>query len=132
MNKPEFTGTPMPKDEPLAPNPPAGAIVDYAFPANFTGDGADRDLRSVRGVGETVRQRGSAKAARPLEATGRPRMGDTRAAACSATPGHHRFVWDLHYAKPAGIEGEQELESGPLPASIPSSSRPRGTRSGSR
>ena len=28
-----FTGTPMPKDEPLAANPPDGALIDYALPA---------------------------------------------------------------------------------------------------
>ena len=32
-NEPAFTGTPMPKDEPLAPNPPLGAMIDYASPA---------------------------------------------------------------------------------------------------
>ena len=33
VNEPAFTGTPMPKDEPLAPNPPLGAMIDYALPA---------------------------------------------------------------------------------------------------
>src|SRR5207249_1470807 len=33
LNEPSFTGTPMPKDEPLAPNPPLGAMIDYALPA---------------------------------------------------------------------------------------------------
>ncbi|MDE2257266.1 MAG: hypothetical protein KGK05_05840, partial [Xanthomonadaceae bacterium] len=28
---PEFTGTPMPKDEPMAPNPPLGAYLDYTL-----------------------------------------------------------------------------------------------------
>src|SRR5439155_2277925 len=28
-----FTGTPMPKDEPTAPNPPAGARIDYVLSA---------------------------------------------------------------------------------------------------
>ena len=32
LNEPGFTGTPMPKDEPLALNPPAGAMIDYALP----------------------------------------------------------------------------------------------------
>src|SRR5208337_1443117 len=29
----QFTGTPMPKDEPMAPNPPDGAVIDYVLPA---------------------------------------------------------------------------------------------------
>src|SRR5947209_3308359 len=32
-----FTGTPMPKDEPMAANPPAGAAVDYVVGAATTG-----------------------------------------------------------------------------------------------
>ena len=32
-----FTGTPMPKDEPLAANPPDGAVIDYALPAAAAG-----------------------------------------------------------------------------------------------
>ena len=31
LNEPGFTGTPMPKDEPLAPNPPLGAMIDYSI-----------------------------------------------------------------------------------------------------
>ena len=32
-----FNGTPMPKDEPLAPNPPDGAFIDYVLPAHVNG-----------------------------------------------------------------------------------------------
>ena len=27
-----------------------------------------------------------------------------------ATPGHHRFVWDLHYAKPTGLKDDDRLD----------------------
>src|SRR5438128_7678884 len=37
VNEPNFTGTPMPKDEPLAPNPPLGAMIDYSVAAPATG-----------------------------------------------------------------------------------------------
>ena len=36
VNEPNFTGTPMPKDEPLAPNPPLGAMIDYSVAAPVT------------------------------------------------------------------------------------------------
>jgi len=32
-----FTGTPMPKDEPMAANPPDGAAIDYVLPADGKG-----------------------------------------------------------------------------------------------
>src|SRR5205814_604286 len=32
-----FTGTPMPKDEAMAPNPPDGASIDYVLPAQLRG-----------------------------------------------------------------------------------------------
>ena len=110
----------MPKDEPLAPNPPVGAMIDYSASGNAAG--RCRSRSTIR-PGALVNRFGSAticQSRSTSQAPGRPRMGVTRAAAAS-TPGHHRFVWDLHYAKPAGIEGEQEPESGPLPAIIPSS-----------
>ena len=37
VNEPNFTGTPMPKDEPLAPNPPLGAMIDYSVAAPVSG-----------------------------------------------------------------------------------------------
>jgi hypothetical protein len=37
MRSASFTGTPMPKDEPMAPNPPDGAAIDYVLPASVNG-----------------------------------------------------------------------------------------------
>src|SRR5256885_16521741 len=42
----------------------------------------------------------------------------------AATPGHHRFVWDLHYARPSGFTERT--------ASPAFGRRPAGTRSKSR
>src|SRR5205085_11768966 len=33
LHEPSFVGTPMPRDEPLAPNPPFGAMIDYSLAA---------------------------------------------------------------------------------------------------
>ena len=108
VNEPEFTGTPMPKDEPLAANPPAGAIVDYALPANFTGT---VQIAIYDPSGALVKRFGSADLPKPLDLSKLPVAPEwaTPVQPPAATPGHHRFVWDLHYAKPAGIEGEQEF-----------------------
>ena len=37
VNEPDFTGTPLPKDEPMAPNPPLGAYIDYNLAARPSG-----------------------------------------------------------------------------------------------
>ena len=104
LHPPAFTGTPMPKDEPLAPNPPDGAIIDYqlasasAQPLEITIQDSD---------GHPVRHFSSAD---PAPA---PDPAKTDAAPewllppppPAATPGSHRFVWDLHYPAPAALAG---------------------------
>jgi photosystem II stability/assembly factor-like uncharacterized protein len=108
VNEPQFTGTPMPKDEPLAPNPPLGAMIDYVFGAargpvvirildasgavvsSFSSD--DKVPPDVAQVDQAWRE--TASVAPEWVIVPRPPL---------ATPGHHRFVWDLHYARPAGF-----------------------------
>ena len=58
-----FTGTPMPKDEPLAPNPPLGAMIDYALPA---GSRCRRD-RNLRSGGGLVNRFSSADPVKPID-----------------------------------------------------------------
>ena len=43
-----FTGTPMPKDEPLAANPPDGAIARLCFAGEYQGTGDAHHLRCRR------------------------------------------------------------------------------------
>jgi hypothetical protein len=105
LNEPAFTGTPMPKDEPLAPNPPLGAMIDYALPATVAGP---VDITIYDAAGVVVNRFSSTDPVKPIDlaklevapewvVSPKPPL---------ATPGHHRFVWDLHYAKPAGLEEE--------------------------
>ena len=95
-----FTGTPMPKDEPLAANPPDGAIIDYALPAAAAGPVT---LTILDAHDNTVRRFSSTDikdVARPVQARVRARMG-------AATRGA------LHHARDASFRlGSALLERG--------------------
>ena len=108
-----FTGTPMPKDEPLAANPVPGAYIDYAL--NAPASGAIRlTISDVRGAlvrafssNDKPQQPDLAKIEIAPEWIVPPEPLASRA-------GTHRFVWDLHYAPQAGLapEDPSEEESG--------------------
>jgi photosystem II stability/assembly factor-like uncharacterized protein len=104
VHPPGFTGTPMPKDEPMAPNPPNGAIIDYALgdappgPVDITiFDAQNNEVRHFRSTDKVTLPNPAKDAVAPewVEVAHPP----------SATPGAHRFVWDLHYDKPAILTG---------------------------
>ena len=103
IHAPDFTGTPMPKDEPLASNPPFGATIDYALARGRHGP---VEITIIDSSGAVVRRFRSADPVKPLDLatlTIAPEWVE-REMPPAATPGHHRFVWDLHYAQPAGLE----------------------------
>jgi photosystem II stability/assembly factor-like uncharacterized protein len=105
VNEPSFTGTPMPKDEPIAPNPPLGALVDYALPPTTSGP---VQIAVYDEAGSLVSRFSSTDPVKPQDLsklTVAPEWSVTPQPPL-ATPGHHRFVWDLHYAKPAGLKDE--------------------------
>lgn len=91
-------GTPMPRDEPLAENPPSGALIDYY-------------LRSTSGIvtleildpaGEVVRRYSSDDkfpAVNP-ETLNIPSFWVRRQEPLSAAPGMHRWIWDLRPTAP--------------------------------
>jgi photosystem II stability/assembly factor-like uncharacterized protein len=97
-----FTGTPMPKDEAAAPNPPAGAFLDYRLgrPAKSV----TLEIRDERG--DLVRSYASGDLAAPAAPAPAPDLGTLRIApewdppppALSTAPGLHRFPWPLRYA----------------------------------
>lgn len=104
-----FTGTPFPKDEPMAANPPDGAMIDYALPAGVKGavtltvfDAQGKPVRSFSSA-EPVTKPDPAKLAVAPEWVPAPMR-------LSTTPGMHRFVWDLHYPSqlPAEPDSPQE------------------------
>ncbi|HEV2105166.1 MAG TPA: hypothetical protein VGU27_05495 [Candidatus Eisenbacteria bacterium] len=101
-----FTGTPMPKDEPIAPDPPAGAVLDYAL-AKPPAQPLTLEIHDA--AGELVQRYSSAdSAARPDPARLRTApQWFVPPAHLDATAGAHRFVWGLHYAAPASGEGSR-------------------------
>jgi photosystem II stability/assembly factor-like uncharacterized protein len=104
LHEPAFTGTPMPKDEPLAANPPLGAIIDYSLgPVSGPVEIAITDL-----TGALVNRFSSTDPVKPIDLGKLPVAPEwvVSQAPPPVTPGHHRFVWDLHYAKPTGLKDE--------------------------
>lgn len=94
----DFTGTPLPKDEPTASNPPDGAIIDYVLPQGVTGPVG---VTILDAEGHVVRSYSSAEHVPP------PNPGKLEFAPewvvptpiPAAAPGMQRFVWNLRYAK---------------------------------
>jgi photosystem II stability/assembly factor-like uncharacterized protein len=105
MNEPAFTGTPMPKDEPLAPNPPLGALIDYALPSAAAGP---VEIAIYDQSGILVNRFSSNDPVKPIDLAKLEIAPEWVVASKPplATAGHHRFVWDLHYAKPTGLKDE--------------------------
>ncbi|MBA3898401.1 MAG: hypothetical protein H0X36_14990, partial [Sphingomonadaceae bacterium] len=100
---PGFTGTPKPKDEPMAPNPPDGAYIDYVL---ATAPGTPVEISVSDSRGTVIRRFRSSDPVPPVDLTkinAAPEWIVTPAPP-AATIGPHRFVWDLRYA-PAGGEG---------------------------
>ena len=98
-----FTGSPMPKDEALAPNPPNGAYIDYVIPPNTTSvtlDIGDDDGLLVRHFSSSD----------PVPQPNLARMNTAREwfvppSTLKTTPGMHRFEWTMRYVAPKALAG---------------------------
>ena len=96
----KYPDTPIPPDEPWAQNPPDGAIIDYFIGGPVSGD-ATLDIVAPGGrVIRTYTSRDTAMA--PADIGNTPRYWIRPTQVLSAAPGFHRFVWDMHFAPPAG------------------------------
>ena len=104
LPEPSEQGTPLPKDEPSAENPPNGAIIDYYLKAAPAGTVS---LEILDASGTVVRRFASDD--RPA-----PRDPNTLAVqlvwapqgeALPATAGMHRWVWDLRGTATGGGRG---------------------------
>ncbi|HEY3859245.1 MAG TPA: hypothetical protein VGM47_06500, partial [Gammaproteobacteria bacterium] len=105
MHLPGFTGTPMHKDEPKAPNPPQGAVLDYwlkdAAQVPVTLDVLDAKGRLLRHFSSADKQ--TPADISKIDAT--PEWFPLPTPLL-ATAGMHRFVWDLRYAAPDALGGD--------------------------
>ena len=90
------TDTPLPPDEPTAPNPPEGAIIDYYLKAPATGPVT---LEIIGADGKAVRKYSSTdRVFTPDPATiTLPLYWFRPLQPLPATAGMHRVTWDMHY-----------------------------------
>src|SRR5437868_433028 len=91
-------GTPQPRDEPLAENPPYGAIIDY-YLKNAAGPVT---LEILSPAGDVVRRYSSEDRATPVDPNklNIPVFWVPTPAPLSAAAGMHRWTWDLRPTPP--------------------------------
>jgi photosystem II stability/assembly factor-like uncharacterized protein len=94
-----FQGSPEPKDEPMADNPPSGAILDYFVKSDKA---SPLVLEILDDRGQPVRRYASDdKSPQPdLQRIQTTPDWMPMPEPPSASAGMHRFVWDLHYDLP--------------------------------
>ena len=94
------TDTPLPPDEPAAPNPPDGVTISYLLGAGAHQRVSIEIVESV--TGETIRKYSSDDPIDPpVPDRNIPDYWIRPAQKLATTPGLHRFVWDVRYARPA-------------------------------
>src|SRR4029453_8249380 len=94
------TDTPLPPDEPAAPNPPDGVVISYLLGVAPKGP-VVLDIIDPT-TGDTVRRYSSDDPAEtPVEGRTIPDYCVRPPQRLLATPGLHRFVWNVRYAPPA-------------------------------
>jgi hypothetical protein len=141
MHRSTWTDTPIPPDEPLAENPPAGAILEFFLP---------RDARQpvvlevLDGSGALVRRFRSDDAPQPsAEELAReliPQYWIKPPQVLPARGGMHRWVWDLHYPAPLALTHSYPISAVPRatprrpqgPLAVPGNYRVRLTFDGQR
>ncbi|MGA7615195.1 MAG: glycoside hydrolase, partial [Thermoanaerobaculia bacterium] len=112
------TDTPLPADEPMGSNPPAGAIIDYWLGHDATGpvtlDILDANGNLVRRYASTdqpeMTEDELQKQMIPIYWVAPERILPT-------TAGMHRWVWDLHEPKP--VEDSREYPIAAIPHATP-------------
>jgi photosystem II stability/assembly factor-like uncharacterized protein len=87
-------GTPMPRDEPLAENPPAGAMIDYYLKSNVTGVVS---LEILDPAGDVIRRYASDDKVTPVnpDTLNIPAFWVRPTEVLSTAAGMHRWLWDL-------------------------------------
>jgi photosystem II stability/assembly factor-like uncharacterized protein len=92
-----FTGTPMPKDEPMAANPPDGAMIDYVLPEHVKGPVTLTILDAQNNQVRSFSSDDKPPMLDPAKLEFAPEWVPIPTPLFT-TPGMHRFVWNLRYA----------------------------------
>jgi photosystem II stability/assembly factor-like uncharacterized protein len=107
------TDTPLPPDEPMAANPPDGAVLDYYLPTAASTvklDILDAKNQLVRSFSSSdkpeIPEEELRKQLIPMYWVRGPRH-------ISTDPGMHRWVWHLHYPPPASMRHEYPIAAIP-------------------
>jgi photosystem II stability/assembly factor-like uncharacterized protein len=92
-------GTPMPRDEPIAENPPFGAMIDYYLKSNV---GGPVTIEIVDPAGDVIRKYSSEDKPAPvnLETLNIPAYWVRTPESVSTAAGMHRWIWDLRPTPP--------------------------------
>jgi photosystem II stability/assembly factor-like uncharacterized protein len=103
------TDTPLPPDEPAAENPPEGAIIDYYLNSAPSGP---VQIEILDHAGKTVRRYSSTDPVPSID----PRLDIPtywvrQPQVVSATPGMHRFLWDMHYPPTPGSRPNYPMQA---------------------
>ncbi len=110
-----WTDTPLPPDEPLAANPPAGAVIEFFLPHDAR-HAVRLEIRDTQGA--LVRRFSSDDAPEPgAEELAReliPRYWIKPPRVLPAKAGMHRWVWDLRYAAPVSTVHGYPISAVPL------------------
>ncbi len=104
-----FLDTPILPEEPTGKNPPDGAILDYLLKQNAS----DVVLEIVAADGQVVRKYSSKDKPEVLDTTAMqyPTYWFRPAQKIATDAGHHRFIWDLRYAPPAGSQRQHSISA---------------------
>jgi photosystem II stability/assembly factor-like uncharacterized protein len=113
MQRDTNSDTPIPPDEPMAANPPDGAVIDYYLPVAASSvalEILDAKGQVVRKFSNTdkpeISEEELQKQLIPLYWVRAPRR-------ISAEAGMHRWVWDLHYPSPASMRHDYPIAAIP-------------------
>ncbi len=103
--------TPLPPDEPMAENPPDGAVLDYYLPASTTGP-VTLEIRDA--AGKSIHKYSSADPVPPPDPKlAIPRYWVRPPQVLEATLGLHRFLWDLRLQPIPGVKGGYPIAAVP-------------------
>jgi photosystem II stability/assembly factor-like uncharacterized protein len=101
VHRSTWTDTPLPPDEPLAANPPAGAIIEFFLPRDAR---HPVTLEILDAAGKLVRRFSSDDPPEPsVDELAReliPAYWLARVRVLPASNGMHRWIWNLRYAEP--------------------------------